>query len=436
SRLGASELEDIVASVALIRPGPIKGNMVEPFINRRQGLEPVTYLHPKLESILAKTYGVVLFQEQVLEIAQEIAGFSPGEADRLRRVMSHARSRQDMEKIGQDFVAKSVENGVEQGVAETIFSYMAGYASYGFCEAHAAAFATTAFKTGYLVEHYPAEFFAAVLSQQPMGFYSPNTLCVELRRRGIGILPPDVNKSGKDFSVEQGDVRISLARVKNMTEEDLIKLLAARQDREFTSFHDFCRRSGARKDVLESLVLCGACDGLHSNRRQLYWSIESELQARHMEESALLFESHEPYANIPDYTPEEKLYNEYEILGINSRQHFMAFWREKYGITDVLTTREVTNVPDGQTVTVGGMVIRPHRPPTKSGKTVVFLSLEDEFGLIDITVFQDVYQQYGNFLFGGKRPPLAVTGTVQRRGQGLSVTAWKLEDLRKYFNRH
>ena len=173
-----------MASMALIRPGPIKGNMVEPYIARRQGLEAVTYLHPVLEPILAKTYGVILFQEQVIEIATAVANFSPGEADKLRRVMTHARSYQAMEEIGEIFVTKAVANGFDPELARTIFSCIAGYASYGFCEGHAAAFATTSFKTAYLLRHYPAEFYAAVLSNQPMGYYPPRIICGEARRRG------------------------------------------------------------------------------------------------------------------------------------------------------------------------------------------------------------------------------------------------------------
>lgn len=433
SRLEADQLEDIVASVALIRPGPIKGDMVEPFISRRHGLEPVTYLHPKLEPILAKTYGVVLFQEQVLQIAQIIAGFTPGEADRLRRVMSHARSRQAMDKIGEEFVEKAILNGVGWEIAQTIFSYIAGYASYGFCEAHAAAFATTAFKTAYLVEHHPAEFFAAVLSRQPMGYYAPNTICVELKRRRISLLPPDVNKSLPDFSVEPAGVRVSLSVVKNMKQEDLQKIVAARKVQPFTSFSDFCRRSGIPKNVLENLVLCGACDSLAPNRRSMYWAIPKELQGRSQNNTALVFP--EDKADLPDYTPEEKLLQEYEILGINVGQHFMAFWREQYAISGVLTTRDLQDVSDDRSVKVGGLVVRPHRPPTKSGKTVVFFSLEDEFGLTDITMFDNAYQKYGSMLFGGRRPPLVVTGMVQRRGQGLSIIATKLETLKSYINR-
>ncbi|MGQ9524106.1 MAG: DNA polymerase III subunit alpha, partial [Armatimonadota bacterium] len=209
SRLGADNIEDVVASVALIRPGPIEGNMVEPFVRRRTGLERVAYLHPKLRPILEKTYGVVLYQEQVIEIATAVAGFTPGEADKLRRVMTHARRRQDMEAIGQEFIRKAIEHGVSADVAETIFSYIVGYAGYGFCEAHAAAFGDTAYRTAYLLRHYPAEFYAAILSNQPMGCYPPNTICLEARRRGVSILPPDINASDRRWLAENGAIRVS-----------------------------------------------------------------------------------------------------------------------------------------------------------------------------------------------------------------------------------
>ena len=192
-------------------PGPIKGDMVEPFIARRHGLEPISYIHPKLEPILKGTYGVVLYQEQVIEIATEIAGFTPGEADHLRRVMSKYRSQKEMDQIGELFIAKATANGISREVAETIFSYIVGYAGYGFCEAHAAAFADTAYKTAYMLKHYPAQFYAAILNNQPMGFYPPNTICVEARRRGITILPLDINQSEADFTADDTSIRIGEA---------------------------------------------------------------------------------------------------------------------------------------------------------------------------------------------------------------------------------
>ena len=286
SRLRADNFEDIVASVAIIRPGPIKGNMVEPFLARRQGKEPVTYLHPKLEPILGKTFGVVLFQEQVIEIANTMAGFSPGDADRLRRVMSHGRSFKDMRAIGEEFVERAVALGVEKAVADQIFASMAGYASYGFCEAHAAAFANTAYKTAYLVRHYPAEFFAAILSNQPMGYYPPQTLAVEARRRGVGFRPLDINLSGESYGVEDKAIRLSLKQLKGMSAASLEAILQARDEPgagPFRSLEDFCPRVGRfgrlERDVVENLIRAGAFDSLEPNRKALLWRLDTAVAA-------------------------------------------------------------------------------------------------------------------------------------------------------------
>ena len=274
ARLGADNIEDIVASVALIRPGPIAGNMVEPFVARRQGKEPVTYLHPVLEKILGKTYGVVLFQEQVIEIAVELAGFTPGEADQLRRLMTHNRSMAEMQALGRPFVEKCVARGIAQDVAETVFGYILGYAGYGFCEAHAAAFGDTAYKTMYLLTHYPAHYYAALLSNQPMGFYSPNTLALEARRRGIHMRLPDVNRSEKGFTVEDdgGAIRVGLKQVEGIAEAEVDALVAERESRgPFASLEDFCRRVALRRNILERMILCGCFDGLDHNRKSLLW---------------------------------------------------------------------------------------------------------------------------------------------------------------------
>lgn len=414
ARLGADRLEDVVASMALIRPGPIKGNMVDPFVGRRRGLEEVTYLHPKLKPILEKTYGVVLYQEQVIEIATAIAGFTPGEADRLRRVMTHARSRREMDEIGVEFREKAVRHGISREVAETVFSYMVGYASYGFCEAHAAAFATTAYKTAYLIRHHPAEFFAALLSHQPLGYYPPNTLCVEARERGIAILPPDLQYSQDRFSVENGAIRVGLRQVKGMGEETLTAILQAREQKRFGSLTDLSQRVPLERDLLENLILCGAFDSLYANRRRLLWQLD------------------DPWTDPPeieDFTREEKLLQEYRVLRLFVHEHIMAYWRAKQILSGIIDSKALQKIPVGEMVTVGGLVLRPHRPPTKSGRTTVFFSLEDEFGLVDVTMFEKTYQRYGKLLFGGPRAPLAVTGKVTRRGEGASVVAVQLRPL-------
>lgn len=422
-RLKADRMEDIIASVALIRPGPIKGNMVEPYIARRQGLEEISYLHPLLEPILKKTYGVILFQEQVIEIASAIAGFSPGEADCLRRVMTHARSHKAMEDIGRHFIAKSCENGIDEQTAAAIFEGMAGYASYGFCEAHAAAFAATSFKTAYLLEHYPAEYYAALLNNQPMGYYPGNILCTEARRRGIGILPPDINASQQDFTVVgENFIRIGLKQVKGIRKEEIASILEARETRLFGSLADLMERSSLALDTAENLIKCGALDSLHSNRRQMLFQLPFFKKDKNQPD--LGFDPHTSTINDAlDFSLHEKQYYEYSLLGIDIRDHFMASLREKLRGQKVSSSLEIKNLAHNAPVRACGLLFRPHRPPTRSGKITVFLSLADEFGLTDVTVFEEVYMRCGHLIFGPQSGPLLVQGTVQRRGEGVSIMA-------------
>lgn len=429
SRLQASGMEDIIASVALIRPGPIKGNMVEPFITRRQGLEPVTYPHPKLKPILEKTYGVVLFQEQVIEIATVIAGFTPGEADRLRRVMTHARSHREMADIGAEFIQKATANGVSSTIAETIFSYIVGYASYGFCEAHAAAFATTAYKTAYLIRHYPAHFFAAILSHQPMGFYHANTLCVEARRRGVTLLPPDINLSGKNFTVEDDAIRISLRQIKGVRDNALDSIIRAREEGVFVSLDDFRRRTTIDIDALVNMVSCGVFDSLHPNRKQLLWALSSPNKNRENTAGLPFADYVEAMPRIPDFTPQEKFTMEYDILGIDITRHYMSHWRDSLDHRGFVSSKALAREKDGSLVKTAGLPVRPHRPPTRTGKITAFFSLEDEFGLMDVTVFEKTYQKYGALLFTKPVPPLQVWGVLQHRGNGVSVIARRIEKL-------
>lgn len=455
ARLGADRFEDIVASVAIIRPGPIKGNMVEPFLARRHGQEEITYLHPKLEPILAKTYGVVLFQEQVIEIATAVAGFSPGEADQLRRVMTKARNKEDMVAIGRLFVEKAMQAGVDPAVADTIFSYVQGYASYGFCEAHAAAFANTAYKTAYLVRHHPAEYFASLMSAQPMGYYPINTLAGDAARRGVGLLPVDINRSEPSFTVEEWSpeaweafwraeggyvppypelcraIRIGFKQVKGVGTPVQEAIMAGR-GAGYRSLADFCRKVGGKvpRDSLEALVLAGAFDCLHPNRRELLWQVPQALEAaREVDSPQGTIDFGIEHRSLPDFTPAEKFLKEYELLGLMVRGHYMAFAREELKRQGYLTAAQVKRAERGELVKVAGVVVCPHRPPTKSGRVVVFLGLEDETGLVDVTIFEDVYQRYGHLIFTDPRPPLAALGRVERRGGHVSVTVTRLKAL-------
>lgn len=436
AKLGASTIEDVIASVALIRPGPLKGNMVEPYLARRHGKEPVTYLHPKLKPILEKTYGVVLYQEQVIEIATAVAGFTPGEADRLRRVMTHARSQKEMEAIGMEFISKAEKQGISHETAETIYSYIQGYASYGFCEAHAAAFGITAYKTAYLLAHYPAHYLAALLSHQPMGYYPPNTLCQEAKRRGIDILLPDINLSGPRFQATKDSIRISLKQVHGMSRETLAAILKARTRRQFKSLQDFCSRVQVERDILHSLILCGAFDRLHGNRRQAVWQAAGQIKKRKV--ANLLADKGaanigtvpmSAYSGVPDFSPKEKQKYEYGLLSINVHEHYMAGWRQALTTMGILSNAEIKTKRHNTVVTAAGTVLRPHRPPTRSGKTVVFFSLEDETGLVDVTVFENVYQRFGDLIFRRPSCPLMIKGKVQRQGNNINILASRIDSI-------
>lgn len=422
-RLKTDTYEDIVASVALIRPGPVKGEMVEPFIRRRQGQEQIARIHPAIDRILEHTYGVVLYQEQVISIAVELAGFTPGQADTLRRMISHRRAEEKMKELGAVFVSQAVARGIELNIAETVFTWLQGYAGYGFCEAHAAAFGDTSYRTAFLLKHHPAEFFAAILNNQPMGFYSAATIVNEARRCKVPVLGPDVHRSQTEFTVQNNSIRVGLKQVRDISDADLSRITSRRP---FISWGDFLSRCDLPRDVLENFVLCGACECFHANRRALLFSLGSA--CLHNEGELDLSASHSTLQeDISDFTLYEKVCHEWDILGFSPRYHPLQFRRESLSGEGVSTNETIKNVKDsGRKWLAAGWVIRPHTPPTKSGKTVVFFSLEDETGLLNVTVFPAIYEKYGHLIFG--HPLLMVEGRKDRRGAN-SLVAERILDL-------
>ncbi len=430
ARLGADNFEDIVASVALIRPGPIKGNMVEPFVERRNNRQSVEFLHEKLKPILQKTYGVILFQEQVIEIAVAVAGFSPGESDRLRRVMTHGRSETEMQNLGKLFIEKAHEKGVNLDTAAKIFDCIKGYASYGFCEAHAASFAGTAIKTAYLVKKYPGEFYAAILSNQPMGYYPANTICVEARRRGIDLALPCVNLSEDKFTCKDGVLRVSLAQIKDMTREVMDKIIQERARCGYVSLRDFCKRVRPPVNILRNLILAGGFDSICANRKSLVWELETQAALCTGQDSQQILDyKDEDLSYVEDFSLMEKARYEYDLMGINVSYHPLALLRAGLDKMGVTPSNRLGAQRAGKWVKVAGYPVRPHRPPTKSGKIIVFMSLEDEFGLSEVTVFENVYQRYGHLIFQQPYPVLVAEGRVERRGNATCVLANKITEL-------
>jgi len=415
-RLKANRMEDLVQAVAIIRPGPIKGDMVTPFIERKAGREKIVYPHPDLAGVLEKTYGVVLFQEQVIEIARIIAGFTAGEADELRRVMTHARSVKAMADIGEAFVRRAAGRGMPPEKAGEIFHMLEGYASYGFPEAHAAAFAQTAYQTAYLSEKEPAAFFAALLSHQPLGYYPPHTLVTEARRRGVAFRPLDVNRSQIACTLEEGGVRIGFSLLHGLGQAAAERLVAAR-GRPYRSPTELRARARIGEGGLHALILAGAFDAIGKNRRHLLLTLKSE---------GSLFAQGRP--TIPDFPPWERFLRQENALPLAGPATIMRAMRPRLRTEGILGTAEAAR-RRGR-VAVAGFPLMPHRPPTRSGRTVVFLSLEDEEGLLDLVMFEPVYKASGGLLFDGSHGIVKAEGRVSGERGGVAMTVERISRWR------
>ncbi len=421
-RLRPRRFEDIVVEVAIVRPGPIQGDMVHPYLRRRQGLEPVVYAHPNLEPILSETLGVILFQEQVLRVAMAVAGFSGGEADRLRRAMSRQRSHEEMRRLGERFVAGALANDLDQETAITIFGQLAGFASYGFCKSHAAAFALLTYQTMWLRLYHPAEFYCALLNHQPMGFYSPAVVMGDARRHGVDVLPPDLNRSQESCTLEGDAIRLGLRYVKSVGPAARQQLLAQRTS-PYATLGDLCRRTRLPRPVIDALIRAGACDGLSADRRRLLW----ELGALDYAPQRFDLESDLDDPGLPVLTAAETMGWNLEQLGMTPGDHLLRLYRPHLQTAGILSAADLDAHGDGEQVRVAGQVVVRQSPPTAKGH--LFITLEDETGLTNLIVRPALYARQREVL--RYAPLLAAAGRLQRQGEACSVLvtrAWALGD--------
>lgn len=428
-RLLPNEYEDIIISISLVRPGPLKSNMDKTYLPRRHGKEPVSYLHPELKKALGETLGVIIYQEQVLKVAHDLAGMSYAEADGFRRAMTHDRTEEEMEKMRESFISSSIRRGVTKNVAKKVFEQLAAFAAYGFCKAHAAAYAELAYQTLWLKCHYPAEFMAAVLSNQPMGYYPPRVLVADAGRFGVKTLPLDINRSSADYAVEYGTIRVSLRQLKGMSEEALESMLAERAKREFASLRDFVLRTSASRPITENLIKVGAFDTL-GNREELLERLPRLIGLRSKigngtrplfgEAGSELF----PADAVAEDGRKANTMVERELLSLDLSAHPLDF-RTLDGVTRM---EDLRSIPTGRRVRIAGSVIRYQTPPTRNGNRVVYVIMEDGTGVADVTVFSDVQEKCGQVLF--REGWLVVRGKVQRRGpKALSIIADDLSPL-------
>lgn len=421
-------LDDLVVEVAIVRPGPIQGKMIHPYIARRQGEEKVTYLHPSLKPILEETLGVTLFQEQIIRVAVEVAGFSPGRAEQLRRAMGKKRSREEMEKLREGFVEGARARSVSEAIANQIFDQLAAFSSFGFCKSHAAAFARTCYESAYLKVHFPAEFYCSLLNNQPMGFYSPEVIVNDAKRHGVVILPVDINLSRGRCTVEGERVRLGFRYVRDMGEYGIKKVEEERARGPFTSLRDFCRRTSLPRKAVENLILVGAMDSFGRPKRHLLWELGVIVQDKDFALS-LEFEQYQP--PLPDLTDMEHLAANYRVQGLSQRCHPMELLRKRIANRAIVRGCDLKKVPSGRRTSIAGCVVCRQRPGTAGGH--VFLTLEDEDGLLNVVIKPDVYEKYRMVV--RMEPLIVVEGVVQKKGELVNIIARKVYPLKQELDR-
>jgi error-prone DNA polymerase len=436
-RMRPDHFYDLVVEVAIIRPGPIVGKMVHPYLNRRQGREPVRYPHPALEPVLKRTLGVPLFQEQLLRMAMITAGFSGGQAEELRRAFGFKRSERRMAEIETKLREGMTANGIRGDVQDEIIQSITSFALYGFPESHAASFALIAYASAYLKCHYLAAFTAAILNNQPMGFYSPATLVKDAQRHGLKVRPIDVTRSNWECTLEgkgplpEGEgpcLRIGLRYVRGLHESAGRALVRARNDKAFTSIDDLALRvPELQKNELVQLAEIGALNFLdpehRQHRRDALWQVERAAQRT----GPLLegIETEDESSPLDRMTPEERLVADFGGTGMSIGPHPMAYCREELQPLAVSRARDLPNIPNGRWIRVAGCVIAQQRPGTAKG--FVFLSLEDETGIANIIVTPDVLEQNRATIIQGKF--LLFEGPLQNIDNVIHVKAARVEEL-------
>ena len=429
-RLRPRDYYDLVIEVAIVRPGPISGGMVHPYLRRRRGEEPVTYPHPSLEPVLAKTLGIPLFQEQVMRLAVVAADYTPGESDQLRRDMAAWRRSGRIERHRDRLLQRMQAKGISAEFAERVFEQIRGFGEYGFPESHAASFALIAYATAWIKCHYPAVFTCALLNAQPMGFYSPATLLEDAKRHGVAVRSPSVQHSDWDCTLEpvaEGDfaLRLGLRRAKGLSEtRDFPPIQRARRGGAFRSLEDFALRTRLEESALTRLAAVGALAELEPCRRRALWAVRGLARRRRGTSMSppLPLEDGEALPLFASLRPAEAIVWDYRNSGLSARGHPLAALRGQLRALGLPTAREIATLPDGARVRYAGAVICRQRPTTASGTT--FLTLEDETGLLNAIVWKSVCAREGTLVKTASL--LALAGPLQKQDGVVHVIAERL----------
>ncbi len=437
-RLRPRNFYDLAIEIALIRPGPIQGDSVHPYIRRRHGKEPITYPHPRLEEPLRRTLGIPLFQEQLMQLAVAVADFSPSEADQLRRAMGSKRSRAKIDEMRIRLYDGMATNGITGAVADDIYEKIQAFAAFGFAESHSISFALLVYASSWLKRHYPAAFCAALLNAQPMGFYSPQSLVHDAKRHGIEVRPPSLAASEATASLETGTgasqcpcldvpqpaVRLGLGSVRTIGTDLAERIVAERAQAPFTSMADLARRVGLTADQVEALATAGTFDCFEVGRRDALWGAGAAATARPGQLDVVTFDE-SAIPTLPPMSEPEQLIADMWATGITTAAYPTALIRDRLDALGIVTAAGLRSLDDHTRVTIGGVVTHRQRPATARG--VTFLNIEDETGMVNVIVDEVVWARHRRVAreAGG----LLIRGMLERTDNVLNVMAERIDKL-------
>ncbi len=438
-RLKPRTFYDLVVQVAIVRPGPIQGDMVHPYLRRREGKEKVEYPTPELEAVLGKTLGVPLFQESAMRVAMVCAGFTGGEADQLRKSMATFKFTGGVSRFKEKLVSGMVKNGYTAEFAEKTFSQLEGFGSYGFPESHAASFALIAYASNYIKCHFPDVFCAALLNSQPMGFYAPAQIVGDARAHGVEIRPVCINRSRWDCTLERigktdrHAVRLGMRMVKGLAASGAARIVAARMNDRFSSVDDMWRRSGVPAASLVELAEADAFrPSLQLERRDALWAIKALrdeplplFAAAADREQKSIAEQAEPEVELRQMTEGHNVVADYGHVGLTLREHPMAFLRESLTKRSMVTCEDAMSARDGRWVYTAGLVLVRQKPG--SAKGVMFITIEDETGPANVVVWPSLFEKRRRVVLGASM--MAINGRIQREGDVVHLVAQQLFDL-------
>ena len=428
-RLKPTCFYDLVVEIALVRPGPIVGEMVHPYLRRRDGMEPVSYPHPSLESALARTLGIPIFQEQIIRVAMSVANFTGGEAEELRRAMGFKRSEEKMKSIQAKLRLGMTNNGIKPHIQEQIIQHISSFALYGFPESHSASFALIAYASAYLKVHHPAGFLAGLLNAWPMGFYHPATLLKDAQRRGVKVLPIDIETSHWETRlVSNNTIRLGLRFVRGVRAAAVAHMLELRQTHPFKNIRDFRNRTMFQVDELERLAEAGALAAFGQTRRQALWQLGT---LKHNEPLLTTL----PYSetqDIKEMSPRERVASDYKTAEISVGPHPLHYLRPQLEALSLCSSSQLEVCAHGSPVRTTGLVVVRQRPGTAKG--IFFITLEDEFGFINLIIPSELFEQEREKVI--RAPALVASGIVQSHSKVVHVKVDKLITLDQYLQTH